>query len=160
MDPTENLEYLTEDFPPYNFKDQDGKIKGLNVDILIEIFRELGSAKTREDIQIKPWAIAYKEAQDSNKKTVLFSTTKTDVREKLFKWVGPLSYSENAILTLKGNPHGLKIKHEEDIKNFSCGAVLNDLGHSQLKKYGMDDGKIVITLRFDQLLNLLNNKNI
>ncbi len=40
------LEYITEEFPPYNFEGQNGLVIGINADILVEMFKEMKNGKT------------------------------------------------------------------------------------------------------------------
>ena len=80
-----SLKIYTEDYPPSAFV-ENGKIKGLSVEIVQEILRRIGQPDT---IRIVPWARGYQLAL-SEANTVLFSTTRLPQRETLFSWVGPL----------------------------------------------------------------------
>lgn len=154
------LEYITEEFPPYNFVGRDGALQGLNVELLRETLKLLGRSKNTQNILVKPWAVAYQEAQDPAKKNVLFSTVRMETRERLFKWVGPLSYADTAIFTLKNNPYGLQVGKNNNLKRFHCGAVLDDVGHLNLKKQGIRDGNILLTVSFKELIEKLAAKQI
>ena len=54
-----------------------------------EMLKVAGSQQTRGDIAFLPWARAYNLALN-NKNVLLFSTTRTEAREALFKGVGPI----------------------------------------------------------------------
>jgi polar amino acid transport system substrate-binding protein len=82
------LKIFTEDSPPANYLD-NGKLKGVSVEIVREILRRL---KLPDKIQTVPWARGYTLALTQSN-VALFSTTRLPQREKLFKWVGPL-YSQ------------------------------------------------------------------
>jgi len=82
------MKIFTEDSPPSNYLD-NGKLKGVSVDIVREILRRL---KLPDNIQAVPWARGYTLALTQSN-VALFSTTRLPQREKLFKWVGPL-YSQ------------------------------------------------------------------
>lgn len=82
------LKIYTENSPPSNYL-ENGRLKGISVDIVREILRRLNMP---DDIQIVPWARGYTLAL-TQPNVALFSTTRLPQREKLFKWVGPL-YSQ------------------------------------------------------------------
>jgi len=86
------LHLLTEEFPPINYLDQ-GKVKGLSVDVVNEIQRRLGR---KDPIELMPWTRAYREIQTSQR-TALFAMARTPAREALFKWVGPIMISYAAL---------------------------------------------------------------
>jgi len=85
----DNFVIMTEQYPPYNFE-QNGLLKGIATDIMVEMFKRDGSKKTIKDIQLLPWARGYKDVQDKPN-TILFAMTRSAEREKMFKWVGPIS---------------------------------------------------------------------
>jgi polar amino acid transport system substrate-binding protein len=77
------LTILTENLPPLNYVD-NGTLVGPSVEIVREIQKRVGS---QEQIQVYPWARAYKMAlKDEN--VILFGMTYTKVRKDKFKWVG------------------------------------------------------------------------
>ena len=79
------LTIITEEFPPLNYT-ENGKLTGAMTDVVREITRRLGIAN---DIQVMPWARGYKRLL-TEPNTVLFTTARTEARESLFHWVGPL----------------------------------------------------------------------
>ena len=85
----EGLTFITEEYPPYNFKRND-RLEGISVEILERIFEQSDTPLTRDDIHYYPWARGYDTAL-SEPGTVLFSTTRTAQREALFQWVGPIA---------------------------------------------------------------------
>jgi len=82
------LTLTTEDYPPLNFSADGGKtLTGSSTDVMNEVLKRTGMKAT---IALYPWQRAYKMALD-DKDTCVYSTTRTEGREKLFKWVGPLA---------------------------------------------------------------------
>lgn len=82
------LTLTTEDYPPFNFAKDGGKtITGSSTDVMNEVLKRTGIKAT---IALLPWERAYKEARWMTKILGIYSTTRTEAREKLFKWVGPL----------------------------------------------------------------------
>jgi len=74
------LTILTENLPPLNYV-ENGTLVGPSVEIVKEIQKRVGS---QEQIQVYPWARAYKMAlEDEN--VILFGMTYTKVREDKFK---------------------------------------------------------------------------
>ncbi len=85
----DDIIFMTEQYPPYNLE-EDNKLQGIAVDTLALMLQRAGSKQTREDIEMLPWARGYKRVL-SEPNTCLFSTTRTEERENLFKWVGPIA---------------------------------------------------------------------
>lgn len=79
------MQIYTEDSPPANYL-ENGRLKGLSVDIVREILSRLNMP---DNIQVVPWARGYTLAL-AQPGVALFSTTRLPQREELFKWVGPL----------------------------------------------------------------------
>lgn len=137
----DDLTFITENYPPYNFE-RDGKRKGIAVDALVEMLALAGAKKTRADIKVWPWARGYETAL-REKNTVLFSTTRTEEREKLFKWVGPIMPSRIVLVAKK--KRGIKLNAIDDLNkaNYKIGVVREDIGAQLLATLGVGKEKIV-----------------
>lgn len=121
---------LTEEFPPYNYLHND-KISGISTEITREILKRV---KHPDNIQILPWSDAYNLAQQEED-IILFSTTRTPAREKLFKWVGPL-VPNNLVLFARKDAK-VQIKQLADAKKVSkLGVYKDDFGELLLKQKG------------------------
>ena len=129
------LNLMTEDYPPYNFPDKNGKPTGISVDIVREIIKK---TKDIDNITILPWARAYHKIQ-TEKNQVLFSTTRTPQREKLFKWVGPIATNTWVFYTKKGND--IKLSKLSDAKNlkYTIGTYKDDACELFLKLNGFEN---------------------
>lgn len=79
---------MTEANPPFNFE-QEGEVHGIGVDLLLGVMDKTGQPIPRSAIEIIPWPRAY-EAVQNQPGTMLFSMARTEQRENLFAWVGPL----------------------------------------------------------------------
>ena len=113
------LTILTENLPPLNYVD-NGVLVGPSVEIVREIQRRVGS---EEQIQVYPWARAYKMAlEDEN--VILFGMTYTKVRHDKFKWVGPLATKRDILVARKSSD--IKIKDLEDAKKVKRIGTLRD----------------------------------
>ena len=51
----EAMTWYTEEYPPYNYKGDDGLPTGMSVDILMAAFKKIGVRLTPGDIKIVPW---------------------------------------------------------------------------------------------------------
>jgi len=90
-----SLNIMTEEFPPFNYSD-NGNLSGLSVDLLIKASAAVGSPITEKDINMAAWARACKTTL-SGPNTMLFSTTRTEQREDLFKWAGPIGQNRTVV---------------------------------------------------------------
>ncbi|MBT8365391.1 MAG: transporter substrate-binding domain-containing protein [Deltaproteobacteria bacterium] len=114
-----DLTILTENLPPLNYVD-NGVLVGPSVEIVREIQRRVGS---EEEIQVYPWARAYKMAL-ADENVILFGMTYTKVRHDKFKWVGPLATKRDILVAKKGS--GIKIKDLEDAQKVKRIGTLRD----------------------------------
>lgn len=121
-----NLQIITEDFAPYNFRSEDGEITGRSTDVVEEILSRLS---LNIEIQLMNWNKAYAMAL-SKPDVILYSTFRTDDRENLFQWVGPIASDEILFYALKGS--ALVIRSLEDAKAVSAIGVVKDDARHQL----------------------------
>jgi polar amino acid transport system substrate-binding protein len=79
------LHIYTADSPPSSY-DENGRLKGLSVEIVQEILHRIGR---RDEITVVPWARGYRLAC-SGADTMLFATARIPETEDMFAWAGPL----------------------------------------------------------------------
>ena len=127
------LKYYTEDYPPYNYLD-DQIIKGVAVDLLVESSRLLGSSIEPNDIKLIPWPRAYHIAR-TVPNSVLLSTARTPARENLFKWVGPIGATRVVILAKKNS--NIKINNIQDLAQYPIGVVKDDIAEHLMLQAGV-----------------------
>jgi polar amino acid transport system substrate-binding protein len=126
----EELTILTENLPPLNYVD-NGMLVGPSVEIVNEIQKRVGS---QEQIQVYPWARAYKMALEE-KNVILFGMTYTRVRKNKFKWVGPLATKRDILVAKKGS--GVTINSLEDAKKVKrIGTLRDDTRERLLQRHG------------------------
>jgi len=150
----DKVQIFTENYPPYNME-VNGKLKGISVDILSAMFKQMHSNKTVNDIKLRPWATGYK-ITSKKKNCMLFSTTRTAQREKLFKWVGPIVATKIGIIAKKSRH--IKISNIKELNNYKIGAVIKDIGEQLLLEQGVSKnnidsigGKNPVVLNFQKL---------
>ncbi|ANB69147.1 transporter substrate-binding domain-containing protein [Aeromonas veronii] len=144
------LEYLTEEYPPYNFSDPQGQPTGLAVDLLQMIWQHSGV--TPQPVRILPWARGYY-LLTQKPNVVLFSTARTQAREDLFKWVCPIGYSEYILLGRKAQ--NITLTTFEQMSQYKISAVRSDAAEQLLLNNGMDDNNIIPANRLSQGLKML-----
>jgi len=115
-----DLSYLTEEYYPANFT-ESGAQKGIAVDLLKEVWKKLGVPEQK--IEFVPWSRGYQLALNKPK-TVLFSTTRTAEREKLFKWAGPIIVNRLVLIALKES--GITLSSVKDAAKYSIGSIRDD----------------------------------
>ncbi|MHA7774935.1 substrate-binding periplasmic protein [Roseibium sp. M-1] len=135
-----NLKLLTEEWRPYHYVD-DGVAKGQTVDLLVQILRKVGSKQGREDIVVLPWARAYLQAQHEPN-TVLFSTSRTPERERLFKWAGPILKFESYFIGKK--ERNFRIQKSEDLHKYKVGVIIDSASALIAKRHGIPEANTTV----------------
>lgn len=129
---------LTENFPPFNmavddknFARDDG-IDGISADIVREMFKRAG---IKYSLTLRfPWDRLYRLTLDKPNYG-LFSTTYTEERKPLFKWVGPLAKTGWVLLAAPGSD--IKVTSLKDSAKYKIGAYKNDAVSQALESEGM-----------------------
>ncbi len=116
---TADLEMLTEEYPPVTFM-KDGKVTGFATDIVREIIARQGIP---DKIKLTSWDEAYKTALN-NPNVVLFSAERTEKREHLFQWIGPVGKNSAILYAKKGS--GIRINGLEEAKKIAAIATTTD----------------------------------
>ncbi len=135
----EDIRFMTEYYPPFSYSDK-GEIKGIFPDILMEIGKNMNSPFSRDRISLLPWARGYNFIL-KNKKSCLFGMVKSEEREPLFKWAGPvMDFKNNLIAKTSRNIH---LNTLEDIGNLKIGVVKDDITEKVLLASGIAAGNLV-----------------
>ena len=116
---TDQWTIMTEHLPPYNYQ-ENGVLRGISTDITLRIMQRLGYPIERSDIDLLPWSRAYKLLQITPN-SMLFSMVRTEQRESLFKWVGPLIRFDLGLIALKEK--NITIDTIEDVNKYRIGSV-------------------------------------
>jgi polar amino acid transport system substrate-binding protein len=123
----QDLTIISENNPPFNFV-KHGELTGSSVEIVREMLRRMNRP---DNIQILTWARGYKLAL-TQPNVVLFSTARTDQRENLFYWVGPLYRVRFGFYAKKGSE--VRLETLEDAKKVGAIATYKDDVREQLLK--------------------------
>lgn len=132
------LTYFTESYPPYNYR-ENNRLTGIAVDLLEAAISKSESKFDRSEIQLVPWARGYKLTR-IGKDTVLFSTTRTAYRERVFEWVGPISAARVVLFAAKSRQ--LKITQTSDLNRYNIGVIRDDIGEQSLLSLGVNKAQL------------------
>jgi polar amino acid transport system substrate-binding protein len=128
------LRIVTEDFPPFNYADADGKAAGYATEVVNEILDRLNQ---KAEIEILPWSEGYSLAR-AGPQVALYSTARTEERENLFKWVGPIASFDYTLYAQNGS--GIQISSLEMAKmDGLIGVVKDDARHQFLLENQFDN---------------------
>ncbi|MEH6472585.1 MAG: transporter substrate-binding domain-containing protein [Halopseudomonas sp.] len=145
-----NFRIVTEEFPPYNYTKNNGEIVGISTEIVREIVKRTGHP---DNIEVMPWEKGYRLTQQQDG-IVLFSTTRTPSREKLFKWVGPIVPNNLVFFARRGS--GISLNNIEQAKQVSAiGVYKDDFGELWLQENGFNnlDAAVENSLNVAKLIN-------
>jgi polar amino acid transport system substrate-binding protein len=149
----ENYIWLTEDYPPYNFYDNQGKLSGMSVDILELVYEELDIAFTRDNIQLIPWARLVRDLKLSQK-FAAFTMVYTKERAEQYTLVAAPLPTTISIMVLEERLETLRNK---PIKELSIAVVREDIGQLALKNI---NSKQVTTTSHQSMVNLLYHNRV
>lgn len=133
-----DLTVMTEEYPPFNYTNDNGQLTGFSVEVVEEIMQRLGY---KQPVEVLPWSRAYNLTQ-KREGMVLFSMTRSEAREKMFKWVGPLVPNKSVFWGLADREYD--IKNVEDAKKYKIGAYKDDADEIKLKELGFPHLESVI----------------
>ncbi len=121
---------MTEEYPPFNYTD-GGQLTGLSTDVIIELAKKVGNPT---EIELLPWARGYGLIQKQDG-LILYSMTRTEAREDMFKWVGPVASNKWVFFAKKGS--GITLSSIDDAKKIGkIGAYKDDAAEAFLKAEG------------------------
>jgi ABC-type amino acid transport substrate-binding protein len=149
----EDITILTEEYPPYNYLDEKGYLKGIAVDLLVKAYAKAGTALNTGDIKMQPWPRSYRQLQRTNN-TMLFSTTRNTQREPLFKWAGPISKTKISLIAKKSR--NIVINEPKDMEQYKVGGILEDIGLQLVTSLLSNKKNIVAVPTTPSLTGMLN----
>ena len=149
----DRLTFITEEYPPYNFE-RDGVLQGYSVEVLQAMLNAAGSQMTLDDVRVWPWARGYETAL-GEPDTVLFSTTRTEAREDLFHWVGPLALDRVTLLARRDA--GIQLEDIDSLNDTEYRVVVirEDIGAQRLQEKGVDESLLRTAINNSSALSML-----
>jgi hypothetical protein len=139
------LRVVTEEFIPYqkNSGSNSAAPSGLAV-ALINLILE--KANMASDIEILPWARAYKLAQ-RRKNVLIFSMAQSIERLDRFVWVGPLFQIGKGTFVALKHRNEITARNFEELKKYQVCAELNGWVYEMLLKKGFQENVNLFGLR-------------
>jgi len=128
------LRIITEEQYPFNYAGADGAVTGQATDVVRGILSRMNQTA---EITLMPWSEGYSIAE-KGPGVALYSTARTDEREHLFKWVGPIASYDYIIYVKNGT--NIQINSLEAAKKAGriC-VVKNDFRHQFLLENRFDN---------------------
>lgn len=140
------LEILTEEYPPYNYM-KNNKIEGFSTEVVRAILKELN--KEHLAIHMQPWARAYRTAQE-RPNVLIYTMARSPAREKIFKWVGPISDRKVWMYKLASRTD-IQVTSLENAKKYSISGVKN----SSIVMFLIENG-----FKVGKNINLIHNEDL
>lgn len=138
------LTIATEDSPPSTIVRGDA-LSGISVEIVREIQKRIGDS-TR--IDVFPWARAYSMAT-TTPNFILFATTRTPERERLFSWVGPIFSIKWGFFAMKG-----KITPPDRLEDAKNGVIIGTYKDDAREQFLKSQGFTNLESSSSQMINI------
>lgn len=139
------LQIYTENYPPLTFMNDFGEITGFGTDIVNEIMQR---NNLFEPIKMTTWSNAYNMAL-INPNFCLFTMDRTEIRDTLFQWVGPIGTNEtyffvkaDSDITINSIEDAMALDAVGTVNSWFSDQYLRDLGFTNLVSDG-DPGVVV-----------------
>ncbi len=148
--------FLTEEFPPFNFHENNIS-RGLAVDLLSAITREAGAEVPASVVHIVPLNEGLATVRNTTG-SVIFSIARTPAREDQYRWIGPFA-SYNIVLFSRRSDN-ITISSGDDLSDYTIGAVTSDVSVDRLIDLGVSPENIITDPDPLELIRLLDNGTI
>jgi len=132
----ENLEVVTENWPPFNYHNEQHVIVGAATNNVREV---LALTSLNYQFNLYPWARSFKIAK-SKKNVLIYSILKTVDREPLFHWFCPINPKVKTYVFQLNNSH-IKVNSIEQLKSYRVGITRDGNNQQFLVKKGFVEGK-------------------
>jgi len=150
-----DYQWYTEDYPPYNYQNEQEKLVGIYPEVLTLIYKELNLNINLEGVIIVPWARLFYTLEHSLDHAG-FSMIKTLEREAKFQLVALPIETKVSIMVLNENRHILAKKTLEDL---TYSVVRQDIGEHLLDKQ-LNISNKVKTTSASSMLNMLIHRRV
>ena len=154
----DELAFYSENLPPFNYQ-VEGENHGLAIEMLEFILKENNSSKTVNNVEFHLWNQSYFKAI-SNPNAVLFSTTRTQEREAVFKWAGPILEVHRSLFSLKKDEKRvLNILHKR-MHELKVAVLDNNIDTQILLKNGVVRANVASVPEVEKAIEMLEKGDI
>ena len=152
-----DVQFLTEDLPPFQIVDSKGSLIGGSSYIVI---RELAKrAGVKADFLVMPWARAYKTTLN-RPNTFIYSIARSPQREPLFIWVGEIRRVKYHFYSLKSDAEHISLANK-DVFLRNVAVVRDTIEEDLLKQVGFEEGKnLILTDSHYAAFNMVIKKRV
>ncbi len=140
------------DLPPYNYLDEQHRMRGPSVEILAEIMRRSGLAFDPTCIKHVPWARAMSETEFRPWRMIV-GIVRTEERDKRFKWVGPYCTAHPGLIA--DRTRALRPSGPDALAGYMIGVIRGSAFVDMLLGLGVPQSHLVPVGDFTQLLSML-----
>lgn len=149
-----SIRIVTEHLPPYQIDTPAGP-RGFATEVVQAVFSE---AQLSYQIEFQSWSRAYQLAlRDPN--VCIYSISRSAERQKLFHWIGALSYNITAIYSLSSRTD-IHIQSLDDARKYTVAVNRDDITHHYLLEHGFHEGKELYLLdNVESMLHVLVNRS-
>ena len=147
----EELQFVTEHSPPYQFLTKSNQVPGLTTKIVEDA---LALTSFQYQIKIYPWSRSFVLAK-SKKNTCVFLMSRYEVREEHFKWVAPIISTNDYFVGLSDRSD-IQVNSLEDFKNYKVAVLKEDRTYYELLRLGFTENKnLYVINNITSMLKLL-----
>ena len=151
----DEISWITEELPPFSFSDEQGLPSGFAVDLLVEIWAELGVNKQRSDITIHPWARGLA-MLNNNPHVCLFGMGINDERLEQYQIAGALSTGRRGFIAKKSSNITANDAAYLLQQNLLVGAIRNDISHQRYVSLGGSPDRLHLVTGPETLAKILH----
>jgi polar amino acid transport system substrate-binding protein len=145
------IQVVSEIYPPYQVKNDNGELQGWAADKVKSIFSE---SSIDYNVKVYPWARAYQLAL-TEPNVFIFSLLRTQERENLFRWVAPLCSINFSFYRLKTRPD-IQVTSLAEAKKYLIASQKGQASTEYLLRLGFEPEKnLSISYNNDNFIQML-----
>ena len=151
----QEIQFMTESSPPLTYIEDD-KIKGIFVEVLMAVSKQMESALGWDQISVLPTARGYQSLSAGGKKC-LFGMARTKERESLFKWAGPVTHTRVILIAKTGSD--IRINSIGRLRSLKTGVIKEDMSEKILLASDLPPESLYYAFGDDAAVDLLQSLN-
>jgi polar amino acid transport system substrate-binding protein len=147
---------LTENAPPFSFKDQNDRVDGLVTQVVIALLKKMDLSV---DIEVLPWVRAYKTAL-VEPNILIYSIVRIPEREASFHWLTPVIPVDIGVYSMPGEL-AMPLTDLDQLNNMTIGVMRGSSSIRFLKNIrNISDDNLIEMASFGQLYKMLQFKRV